>query len=105
MFLNEYLPKTLATLFIQHKWIFDWKRVGANKRWIVLIDKELSRYYKENKNELSLHNYGEADLELLRELLKTRHKQLTKVGEYINNIMDSYGQQFCAFLEKKFNVN
>lgn len=101
LFLNEYLPKTLIELFSKYKWIFDWKRVGANKRWIALVDAEVSRYYNEDKNELSLHNFGDADLERLRDLLTVRQKQLTDIGRYINKIMDDYGDQYCNYLETK----
>lgn len=105
MFLNEYLPKTLVKLFSEYKWIFDWKRVGANKRWIVLIDSELSRYYNEKEEQLDLYNYGEADLQLLRDTLDKRHAQLTQIGQYINQIMDQYGDQFCSYMEKKLTRN
>ena len=103
MFLNDYLPKTLINIFSKYNWIFDWQRVGANKRWIVLIDRQLSRYYNEDKNELNLYSFGDADLENLRNILETRRTQLTDIGRHVNKIMDDYGDQFCNYLETKLS--
>lgn len=101
MFLNEYLPKELIKLFSKYQWIFDWQRAGANKRWIVLIDSELSRYYNEDKNNLNLHNFNDASLAKLRDVLETRKTQLTEIGKHINEMMDGYGDQFCTYLKTK----
>lgn len=103
LFLNDYLPKTLEKVFSKFDWPFNWKRVGSNKRWIVLIDTELSKYYDQGKKELDLYSFGEEDLKHLRDIMEERHKQLTKLKDYMNRVMDAYGDQFCRYLENKLD--
>ena len=101
MFLAEYLPNSLIKLFSKYDWIFDWKMVGVNRRWVVLIDRELSQYYNEKENKLDLYSFNENDLKRMKDILKTRYNQLSKVKKYINEVLDQYGDEFCSYLETK----
>jgi hypothetical protein len=101
LFLKEYLPTSLIKLFSQYDWIFDWKMVGTNKRWVAIIDRQLSQYYNEKENKLDLYSFNENELKRMKETLKTRHQQLTKVKKHIDEMLDQYGDEFCSYLETK----